>query len=116
MTVTFPRQPDDEPHAWGLTGGKPRKVWERFSPTYEAQAERLVRAVEARGWTVHLGGAGSEDGEYLWAERPGHHSTLLCHLEEPAGARFLAALDADALDRWLDGELPPPVDPGRGQV
>lgn len=116
MTPRFPRPQDDEPHAWGLDGDMPTHVSERLSPLYEAQAERLVRAVEARGWTASLGGAGSEDGEYLWADRAGHPSRLLGHLEDPSEAQFLAALDDAALGRWLDRELPAVIDPDRGQV
>ncbi|ARJ68506.1 hypothetical protein [Paracoccus contaminans] len=102
MSASFPRAPDGEPHAWGLTGSRPEQVWERFSPAYEAQAERLVRALEARGWQVFLGGAGSEDGEYVAARRGDGQSLFLCHLEEPAEARAIAALDDAALARWLD--------------
>lgn len=105
MSVTFPRQADGEPHAWGLTGGNPRKVWERFSPAYEAQAELLVRALEARGWDPYLAGAGSEDGEYLRAERGGQDRFVI-HLEDPAEARWLAALSDSDLAAWLD-ELEP---------
>ena len=102
MSVTFPRAPDREPHAWGLVGSRPAKLWERFSPAYEAQAERLVRALEARGWDAFLGGAGSEDGEYLSARRGEGPWLFLCHLENPAQAREIAALDDAALAGWLD--------------
>ena len=41
MTLRFPRSPDRKGRAWGPSGGKPAEIWERFSPDYEAQAERL---------------------------------------------------------------------------
>ena len=105
MTLQFPRRPDRKGRAWGPSGGKPAEIWERFSPGYEAQAERLARAIEARGLTARLGGAGSEDGEYLAALRDGE-LVMLQHLEDPAEARRLAALDDAALEAMLDERLP----------
>ena len=97
MTMRFPRSPDRKGRAWGPSGGKPAEIWERFSPDYEAQAERLARAIEARGLTARLGGAGSEDGEYLAALRDGE-LVMLQHLEDPAEARALLGADRDVLE------------------
>lgn len=106
MTTIFPRPRDAEPHAWGLEGDTPAHVWERFSPAYEALAERLVRALEARGYRVSLGGAGSEDGEYLLVQHPDRDGpdsyVLMCHLEDPSEAQPLDALDAGGIEAWID--------------
>ncbi|MDO5632425.1 MAG: hypothetical protein Q4G22_11390 [Paracoccus sp. (in: a-proteobacteria)] len=100
MTPTFPRTPDDLPRAWGLTGDVPVKIWERFSPAYEAQAERLIHAIAAQGYGAEFGGAGSEDGEFIIITRAGE-AVALIHLEDPAEAQELAALDDAALAAWL---------------
>ena len=46
-----PRPRDDEPFAWGLSGPHPVEIWERFSPAYEAQLERLIH----RGFVTETG-------------------------------------------------------------
>ena len=104
MTPFFPRTDDGLPRAWGLGAAAPVEIWERFSPAYEAQAERIVRALAARGLTVRIAGAGSEDGEYVTASAGGE-TLLLIHLEDPAEARRIAALDDAALAEWLDRNL-----------
>ncbi|MDO5613338.1 MAG: 3-keto-5-aminohexanoate cleavage protein [Paracoccus sp. (in: a-proteobacteria)] len=100
MTPSFPRTPDALPHAWGLTGDVPVEIWERFSPAYEAQAERLVRAIAAQGYAAAFGGAGSEDGEFVAITRAGK-AVALIHLEHPDEAQELAAMDDAALAAWL---------------
>lgn len=104
MTITFPRPQDDKAHAWGLKGARPETVSERLSPAYEAQLERLVRALEARGLNVTIDGAGSEDGEYVLASHDDGRS-LFQHLEDPREAKILAAMDDAALAVWLDDRL-----------
>ena len=98
----FPRSDDGAGWAWGLDGETPAKVWERFSPAYEAQAERVMRAVAARGLTPSIDGAGSEDGEFIAGQDRAGNYVLLVHLEEPASAREIAALDEPGLQAWLD--------------
>ena len=68
IEITFPRPRDNEPFAWGLSGSEPVEIWERFSPAYEAQLERLVVTLRDLGFAPTIGGAGSEDGEYVRAE------------------------------------------------
>lgn len=46
--IKFPRRRDKKPHAWGLSGKTPKEVWERFSPSYEVQLERLVKVLEKK--------------------------------------------------------------------
>ena len=103
----FPRADDGAGWAWGLEGDTPRAVWERFSPAYEALAERLLRAIAARGLTATLEGAGSEDGEFILVHDlvPGgvpEGYELMCHLEDPNEAVPLAALDAAGIEAWID--------------
>ncbi|MDO5622512.1 MAG: hypothetical protein Q4G24_13695 [Paracoccus sp. (in: a-proteobacteria)] len=100
----FPRPHDDAPHAWGLTGDVPLEVWERFSPAYEAQAERLALALEDRGYRVEFMGAGGQDGEYINVIDASDTYVALIHLEDPEEAQELAAMDDAALLRWI-GEL-----------
>lgn len=50
MAITFPRPRDCEPFAWGLSGADPIEIWERFSPAYEAQLERLVTVLAELGF------------------------------------------------------------------
>lgn len=100
MSVIFPRLDDHKGHAWGLSETKPKTVWERFSPAYEAQLERLIRVLESHGFEVLVDGAGSEDGEYVMA----HHDDgrqLFQHMEEPSEALRIFAMDDEALVRWL---------------
>ncbi len=102
MPIRFPRPRDDEPFAWGLTGPEPVEIWERFSPAYEAQLQRLVNALQALGFDPEIGGAGSEDGEYVRAEYgQNRRIVFFYHLEDPAEARFLSALEGDALQGWI---------------
>ena len=98
----FPRSDDGAGWAWGLDGETPAEVWERFSPAYEAQAERVMHAVAARGLTPSIDGAGSEDGEFIAGQDRAGNYVLLVHLEEPASAREIAALDEPGLQAWLD--------------
>lgn len=100
--IKFPRRRDKKPHAWGLSGKTPKKVWERFSPSYEVQLERLVKVLEKKGFTVDIGGAGSEDGEYLTAVRETPYRSIFRHLEDPKEALFISNMDDDKLDQWLD--------------
>lgn len=102
MEISFPRPPDDEPFAWGLSGPEPVEIWERFSPTYEFQLERLITALCELGFTPNIGGAGSEDGEYVRAEYiRNSRIVFFYHLEEPADARFLYSLDEKSLRNWI---------------
>lgn len=104
-TPTFPRPRDKKPHAWGLVGATPARVWERFSDAYEAQAERLVNALSARGLDVFIDGAGSQDGEYITTRDQDGEYLLLIHLEDPAEAERIAALDDAGLQSWIDRAL-----------
>ncbi|MDO5704662.1 MAG: hypothetical protein Q4G49_06245 [Paracoccus sp. (in: a-proteobacteria)] len=97
MTSPFPRQPDGAPFAWGLSGDTPQTIWERFSPAYEAQAERLWHSVTAMGLVPVLGGAGDQDGEYVAIADATGEWLHLFHLEDPAEAQELAVLDDAAL-------------------
>lgn len=97
----FPREPDRLPRAWGLTGATPRMIWERFSPAYEAQAERVAHAIEAAGLVPEFGGAGSEDGEYLTGIDATGEYVILIHLENPQEAKRMARLDDDGLARFV---------------
>ncbi|WP_108485014.1 hypothetical protein [Oceaniglobus ichthyenteri] len=100
--VNFPRSRDGEPFAWGLSGPEPVEIWERFSPAYEAQLERLVSTLQELGFAPAVGGAGSEDGEYVRAEYLANSRVVFFyHLEDPADARFIAALNDDDLRRWI---------------
>lgn len=94
----FPR-PDDGaqagPGVWTAT--PPRSPGERFSPAYEAQAERVMQTVAALGMTPSIDGAGSEDGEFVAGQDPAGNNVLLVHREEPASAREIAALDDGGL-------------------
>ena len=100
MTITFPRLTDRKGHAWGLQGPSPQKVWERFSPAYETQLKRLIDALVMAGFRAEIGGAGSEDGEYVHAAHPDGR-TIFQHMEDPDEARFLAAMDDTALGRFV---------------
>ena len=100
--ISFPRQRDDEPFAWGLSGSDPVEIWERFSPSYEAQLERLITALRELGFAPAIGGSGSEDGEYIRAEYEGNSRIVFFHhLEDPADARFLSSLDDKSLRNWI---------------
>lgn len=120
MTMIFPRPRDNEPHAWGLEGDAPAHVWERFSPAYEALAERLVRALEARGYRVSMEGAGSEDGEFILVQAPDRDGpdsyALMCHLEDPNEANALAPLDAAGIEAWIDEVISGQLGTGDGQA
>ncbi|TNF20662.1 MAG: hypothetical protein EP318_09765 [Rhodobacteraceae bacterium] len=110
--IRFPRPRDSEPFAWGLSGPAPVEIWERFSPAYEAQLERLILALGELGFAPAIGGAGSEDGEYVRAEYPADARIVFFHhLEDPADARFIASLDDSALRGWItETWLEPPGD------
>lgn len=100
--ITFPRPRDNERFAWGLAGPEPAEIWERFSPSYEAQLERLILALGELGFVPTIGGSGSEDGEYVRAEYTGDSSIVFFyHLEDPADARFIASLDEKSLHDWI---------------
>lgn len=105
MSVSFPRVKDAHPPAWQHEGPEPVHPWERFSPAYEAQAERLVRALEARDFRVEFGGAGSEDGEFVAAADKAGNYVFLVHLEEPDTGEMLADLDETGLQEWIDWSL-----------
>ncbi|MFP7572051.1 hypothetical protein [Marivita sp. S2033] len=100
--ISFPRPRDNEPFAWGLSGPEPVEIWERFSPAYEAQLERLVSTLREMGFSPAIGGAGSEDGEYVRAEyRDNSRIVFFYHLEDPADAKFLLSLDEESLRDWI---------------
>ena len=102
MKPCFPRPRDNEPFAWGLSGSEPVEIWERFSPAYEAQLERLFITLNKLGFTPTIGGAGSEDGEYVRAEyNDNDRIVFFYHLEDPADARFVSSLDDDDLRSWI---------------
>ncbi len=102
MELKFPRERDDEPFAWGLSGAEPTKIWERFSPAYEAQLERLVIVLRELGFDPYVGGAGSEDGEYVRAEyKANDRIVFFQHLEDPTEAKFIKGLSRDGLRRWI---------------
>lgn len=106
MNVKFPRSRDQAPWAWGLEGLKPLNVWERFSPSYEAQAERLMRGIEHLGLCPVVAGAGSEDGEFMAASRPDSNETVFFfHLENPANAKALSKIPDARLQEWILSEL-----------
>ncbi|WP_113912895.1 hypothetical protein [Roseovarius dicentrarchi] len=78
------------------------EIWERFSPAYEAQLERLVEILRDLGFAPAIGGSGSEDGEYVRAEYDSNSRVVFFyHLEDPADARFIASLDDAALRDWI---------------
>ncbi|MBW3084268.1 hypothetical protein KEM60_00455 [Austwickia sp. TVS 96-490-7B] len=94
----FPRTPDDLPRAWQCDG-EPTQVWERFSPAYEAQAEKLWNEFAQRGMTPRLDHAGSEDGEAITATDTTGQTVFFLHLEDPNEAQEIAAaLAAGNLD------------------
>ncbi|MCI2394822.1 hypothetical protein [Aliiroseovarius sediminis] len=100
--ITFPRRRDNEAWAWGLSGPEPVEIWERFSPAYEAQLERLFSVLRDMGFSPAVGGAGSEDGEYVRAVYTADERIVFFyHLEDPADARFVASLDDDDLRDWI---------------
>lgn len=106
MTITteisFPRPRDNEPFAWGLSGPEPVEIWERFSPAYEAQLERLIKTLGELGFSPAIGGSGSEDGEYIRAEYDKNSRIVFFyHLEDPADARFVSSLDEKSLRDWI---------------
>ncbi len=100
--ITFPRPRDNERFAWGLSGSHPVEIWERFSPAYEAQLERLVTILEKMDFSPTIGGAGSEDGEYVRAEyKHSDRVVFFYHLEDPADARFLSSMDDEEIRAWI---------------
>ena len=100
--IAFPRPRDNERFAWGLSGAEPVEIWERFSPAYEAQLERLATTLSDLGFTPTVGGAGSEDGEYVRAEYEGNDRIVFFfHLEDPADARFVSSQNDAGLRDWI---------------
>ncbi len=102
--LRFPHPRDDEKFAWGLSGPGPEpvEVWERFSPAYEVQLERLVLTLTDMGFSPETGGAGSLDGEYVRAEYDDNSRLVFFyHLEVPDDARFVFSLDDSALRDWI---------------
>lgn len=96
-TITFPRLRDDLGHAWGLERDAPQALWERFSDAYEARLETLCLLLAHNGFTIRLGGAGGQDGEYLVADHPdGRH--LFFHLEDPHESADITATIATLRD------------------
>lgn len=89
----FPRPDDGAQAGPGVWTATPPQPWERFSPAYEAQAERVMQTVAALGLTPSIDGAGSEDGEFVAGQDPAGTNVLLVLLEEPASAREIAALE-----------------------
>lgn len=100
MKVTFPRDDDGKGHAWGCHGDMPVEIWERFSPAYEAQLQKILSQLDQAGFDAEIGGAGSEDGEYIVAKHPDGRS-IFQHLEDPTQARFLANMDDAALQQFI---------------
>ena len=102
MRIQFPRPRDNEKFAWGLAGPEPAEIWERFSPAYESQLKRLTSILDEMGFTPAIGGAGSEDGEYVRAVYNNNERIVFFyHLEDPADARFISSLDDEALRDWI---------------
>lgn len=97
MTTTFPRKDDGKGWAWGLESGTPTKLWERFSPAYEAQAEALLAAIAAAGLTPVLDFGGSQDGEAALGLDDKGEAQVLFHLEDPKEAQRIAKGDMAAL-------------------
>ncbi|WP_170001822.1 hypothetical protein [Pseudopontixanthobacter vadosimaris] len=95
-----------------MSGPEPTEIWERFSPAYEGQLERLTSALSELGFAPAIGGAGSEDGEYVRAVYlENERIVFFHHLEDPADARFISSLDDRALrewiiDSWISGQQP----------
>lgn len=112
----FPRSRDQKPHAWGLVHNVPTKIWERFSPAYEAQAETIWTAFDALGLDPALEWAGSEDGEAIIGREPSAKSgakpgaepdiVVLFHLENPQEAeRLQSAIAAGTLAALIEGDI-----------
>lgn len=93
--TTFPRTDDGLGWAYGLEGAKPKAIWERFSPAYEAQAEAVLNAIADLGLTAVMDWAGSEDGEAAIGVNDNDEIVVLFHLEDPAEARILQQAIAD---------------------
>lgn len=100
--LTFPRPDDGLPRAYQMRGDSPVEVWERFSPAYEAQAEAVLAAIDAAGYTAVLDWAGSEDGEAAIGLTEDDEIAILLHLEEPAEARLIQmAIAQGRLDAFI---------------
>lgn len=94
----FPRPRDDLTPAWGLLGDEPATIWERFSPLYEAQAERLWKELAALSLEPALEWAGSQDGEAIIGRDTDGEIIVLFHLEDPKEAQMLEkAIDGGEL-------------------
>ncbi|WP_152988152.1 hypothetical protein [Paracoccus sp. MKU1] len=100
--MKFPRDHDNKPAAWRLSGKRPEKVWERFSPSYETQLERMVKLLEKKRFSVEIRGAGSEDGEYISAIRQSPYRSIFRMLEDPREALFISEMDDNELEDWLE--------------
>lgn len=94
MTIPFPRDDDSLGHAWGVQNDRPELIWERFSPSYETQAEALWKCLEDRGLAPSLDWAGSEDGEAIIGRNPAGDIVILFHLEDPDQALILQTAHA----------------------
>ena len=105
----FPRRNDGKPHAWGLAGTDPYEIWERFSPSYEAQAQAMWEAFENMGLVPALEWAGSQDGEAIIGRDHADEIVVLYHLENPEEARMVQQALAsgtvmDFIERSLNEE------------
>lgn len=89
--MTFPRRDDGKGWAWGLRGESPQEVWERFSTTYEAQAEEVLSAIAALGFRAELDFAGSEDGESALGLTEDGDIAVYLPLEDPVEAKLIAS-------------------------
>lgn len=87
--TTFPRKDDGLGWAWGLACATPTKVWERFSPAYEAQAQDVLTAFEGLGLTAALDFAGGQDGEAALGRNAAGDLVILLHLEDPVEAELI---------------------------
>lgn len=102
----FPRTPDAEPHAWGLSRERPHEVWERFSARYESQAEELWNAVAALGLIPSLEWAGSQDGEALLGRDKNGALVVTFHLEDPKEAENIAkAISMNSLAMFVHDSI-----------
>lgn len=98
-TGPFPRVPDGLPDA-------PDNHELRFSPTYEARAERLWDVIDQLGYRPSLEWAGSEDGEAIVARSDDDTVLVVIDLEDPDQQQTIDVLiQSRGLVRWLELEL-----------
>lgn len=102
----FPR-PDERPgHSRAPASEELEGVFERFSLTYEAQAEAVWDALEEKDLKVWITGAGDEGGETICAGRAYDDAALVVHLEDPNEALAIAAArSAGKLDEYIASAL-----------